>query len=209
MPLKFKTILFSLIFTCYSFLVFSQSEKSTIKAQIAVGLNNPSSDGFVSNFESKAVNFPSVNLGIQYMFKPKLGAKLDFGFNRFSNLNNTTDFKINYTRFNLQLAYDASRIMSFLPSNMGTFIHAGPGYTSIKPLGNYTQNNISFLNAMAGVEFHYGMSDTVSLYFDTSYILGFGKDFNPVSEGFGSFNGNILTFNFGISLSLSGCQFCD
>lgn len=209
MPLKFKTILSTLIFICVSCFCFAQSEKSTIKAQIALGVNAPSNNGFVSDFESKAINFPSVNLGVQYMFKPKLGAKLDLGFNRFSNLNDTPEFKVNYTRINLQLVYDASRISNGLLPRIGAFVHAGPGFTTIKPLGNYNQNNTSYLNTMAGIEFHYGLSDSLSMYFDTSYILGFAKDFNPVSNGFGSFNGNTLTFTFGISLSLSGCQFCD
>lgn len=209
MPLNSKSLLFSILFICSPFLVISQSDTSTVKAQFALGVNRPSDNGFVNNFESKAINFPSINLGIQYMFKPKLGAKLDFGYNRFSNLNNTPEFKVNYTRINAQLVYDATMVFSFLPQRMGTFIHAGPGYTSIKPLGNYPQNDTSFLNTVAGIEFHYGVSDKLSVYFDASYILGFGKDFNPISSGFGSFNGNMLTLTIGASISLSGCQYCD
>ncbi|WP_341216069.1 outer membrane beta-barrel protein [uncultured Wocania sp.] len=209
MPLKFKPILFSILFTSFSFFVFSQSDTNTIKAQFALGVNSPSANGFVANFEAKSVNFPSINLGIQYMFKPKLGAKLDFGYNRFSNLNNTPEFKINYTRLNAQLVYNATSVFSFLPQRIATFVHAGPGLTTIKPLGNYTQNDTSFLNAMVGVEFHYGISDKLSAYFDASYILGFSKDFNPISDGFGSFNGNLLTLTIGASISLSGCQYCD
>ncbi|WP_034045800.1 outer membrane beta-barrel protein [Wocania ichthyoenteri] len=209
MPLKFKPILFSILFTSFSFFVFSQSDTNTIKAQFALGVNSPSANGFVANFEAKSVNFPSINLGIQYMFKPKLGAKLDFGYNRFSNLNNTPEFKINYTRLNAQLVYNATSVFGFLPQRIATFVHAGPGLTTIKPLGNYTQNDTSFLNAMAGIEFHYGVSDKLSVYFDASYILGFGKDFNSISDGFGSFNGNLLTLTIGASISLSGCQYCD
>ncbi|MFD1616381.1 outer membrane beta-barrel protein [Gelatiniphilus marinus] len=209
MPLKFKPILFSILFSCFSFLTFSQSDTSTVKAQFALGANSPSANGFVTNFQAKSINFPSINLGVQYMFKPKWGAKLDLGYSRFSNLNTTPEFKVNYTRLNAQLVYDASRIFNFLPSRIGTFVHSGPGFTSIKPLGNYTQNNTSFLNAMAGIEFHYGVSDKLSVYFDASYILGFAKDFNPVSSGFGSFNGNLLTLTIGASISLSGCQYCD
>lgn len=193
----------------FSFWGFSQGDTSTVKAQFALGVNSPSGNGFVSDFESESINFPSINLGVQYMFKRKLGAKLDFGYNRFANLNNTPEFKINYTRINAQLVYNASSVFSFLPQRMGAFVHAGPGYTTIKPLGNYTQNDTSFLNTMAGIEFHYGVSDKLSVYLDASYILGFEKDFNPVSDGFGSFNGNILTITFGASISLSGCQYCD
>lgn len=212
MPLNFKTFtntLFLMIFMSFSFWGFSQGDTSTIKAQFALGVNSPSGNGFVSDFESESINFPSINLGVQYMFKRKLGAKLDFGYNRFSNLNNTPEFKINYTRINAQLVYNASSVFNILPQRMGAFVHAGPGYTTIKPLGNYTQNDSSFLNTMAGIEFHYGVSDKLSVYLDASYVLGFEKDFNPVSDGFGSFNGNILTITFGASISLSGCQYCD
>jgi hypothetical protein len=141
------------------------------------------------------------------MFMQKLGVKLDLGYNRFSNLDNTPEFKVNYTRINAQLVYDLSRIINL--NRVGTFIHAGPGFSIIKPLGNYTQNNLSYLNTMAGMEFHYGVSDKLSVYLDASYILGFGKDFNPVSDGFGSFNGNLLTVTIGASISLSGCYYCE
>lgn len=209
MPLNFKSILFLAICISSPFLAVSQGNTSTIKAQFALGLNRPSSSGFVNNFEAKSANFPSINLGVQYMFRPKLGAKLDFGYNRFSNLDNTPEFKVNYTRLNLQLVFDASSVSRRLSSRLGTFFHAGPGYTSIKPLGNYTQNNTSYLNAMGGVEVHYGVSDKLSVYLDASYILGFAKDFNPISNGFGSFNGNMLTLTIGASISLSGCYYCD
>lgn len=193
----------------YGFLGFSQNDTSTFKAQFALGVNSPSSDGFVSDFEAKSVNFPSINLGLQYMFKSPFGAKLDFGYNRFSNLDDTPEFKVNYTRINAQLVYDTYNLFGALPQNMGVFIHAGPGFSMVKPLGDYPENNTSFFNAMAGMEFHYGISDTLSIYLDTSYILGFGKDFNPVSDGFGSFNGNLLTISIGASISLSGCYYCN
>ena len=201
-----KTIwLISLVFSS-SLLGFSQGDTSTIKAQFALGINSPSSSGFVDDFESNSINFPSINLGLQYMFKPMLGAKLDFGFNRFSDAENSPEFKVNYTRFNAQLVYNLSNI---IPSNrIGTFIHAGPGISMISPLGNYVENNVSFLNAMGGIEFHYGVSDKLSVYLDTSYILGFAKDFDPTLDGFGSFNGNLLTVTIGASISLSGCYYC-
>lgn len=187
---------------------FSQ-DTSTFKAQVALGLNNPSRDGFVQGFEGQTYNFPTVNLGIQYMFKPRLGAKLDYGFNRISNQDFANEFKLNYSRINAQLVYDTSRILSFLPSRMGTFIHAGPGFSMIKPLGNYTENDLSFLNAMVGMEFHFGISDKLSIYLDASYIHGFSDDFEPLSDGFGAFNGNLLTLTIGASISLSGCYYCE
>lgn len=202
-----KYILTVFLISC-CFATFSQSAKNVIKAQIALGVNNPSSGGFVSTFEPKPVNFPTVNLGVQYMFKEQLGAKFDFGFNRFSSSSDSPEFKDNYSRLNIQFVYDATPL-NFLPPRIGLVGHVGPGYSMVKPLGNYSNNNISFLNVMGGIEIHYGISDTISVFTDLSYIYGLGKDFDPVTEGFGSFNGNLATITFGISFSLSGCQYCN
>ncbi|WP_370478983.1 outer membrane beta-barrel protein [Tamlana flava] len=191
----------------YAFPGMSQGDTSTVKAQFALGVNNPSSNGFVSNFEANSINFPSINLGLQYMFMQKFGAKLDYGFNRFSNVDNTPEFKVNYSRINLQLVYDASNVMNF-SNRLGLFFHAGPGFSILKPLGDYTENNTSYLNFLGGLELHYGVSDKLTVYLDTSYILGFGKEFNPISDGFGSFNGDMLTITIGASISLSGCYYC-
>ncbi|GGK21640.1 hypothetical protein GCM10007962_14770 [Yeosuana aromativorans] len=205
---NYKHTIFAIVFACFAFSVRSQVDTSTLKAQIALGINSPSSSGFVNNFESKSINFPTVNLGVQYMFSRILGAKLDFGFNRFSNLDNTPEFKVNYTRLNAQLVLNATNGLGFLPFKTGVFVHAGPGFSFIKPLGNYPENKISYLNVMAGMEFHYGLSDSMSLYLDGSYIAGFSDDFNPVTDGYGSFNGNMLTITVGLSLSLTGCYYC-
>ena len=175
-----------------------------------MGFNlGPSSNGFVGDFEARPINFPSINLGIQYMFKPVIGAKLDFGYSRFSNADDTPEFKVNYSRINAQLVYNANKSLRFLPQRLGVFAHIGPGFTFVKPLGDYPENKTSYLNAMAGIEFHYGISDKLSIYTDASYMLGFSKDFDPISDGFGSFNGNLLTITIGASISLSGCQYCD
>jgi OOP family OmpA-OmpF porin len=205
---NYKHAIFAIVFACFAFSVRSQVDTSTLKAQIALGINSPSSSGFVSNFESKSINFPTVNLGVQYMFSRTLGTKLDFGYNRFSNLDNTPEFKVNYTRLNAQLVLNATNSLGFLPFKTGVFVHAGPGFSFIKPLGNYPENKTSYLNIMAGMEFHYGLSDSMSLYIDGSYIAGFSDDFNPVTDGYGSFNGNMLTITVGLSLSLTGCYYC-
>jgi len=203
--LKIASLLTCVLFSC--FFGFAQGATSTFKAQIALGINSPSSNGFVEDFKGKSVNFPTVNLGLQYMFKPVWGAKLDYGFNRISNDDTSQAFKLNYSRINAQLVYDASRAIS-ISQKTGVFLHAGPGISMLKPLGNFGNNKTSYLNAMAGLELHYGVSDSLTLYLDTAYILGFGKEFNPVSSGFGAFNGNLLTITFGASISLSGCYYC-
>lgn len=200
-----KLLLVTVLITTFS---FAQRNTNMWKAQIALGVNSPSQSGFVEGFESKSMNFPTINAGFQRMFKPQLGAKLDFGFNRFSSDGDSPEFKINYTRINVQAVYDPMELITFLPERIGLVAHAGPGYSIVKPLGDFSNNKNSFLNVMAGLEVHYGLSKYMSLYTDVSYIMGLGKDFDPISTGFGSFNGNLLTVTFGITFSLSGCQYC-
>lgn len=202
-----KYILLALLLS-YGMFLCAQNAKSVLKAQVAVGVNSPSSSGFVESFEAKPINFPTVNLGVQYMFTETMGAKFDFGFNRFSSSDDSPEFKDNYSRLNLQFVYDATPL-GFLPPRLGLVGHAGPGYTFVKPLGNFADNKVSFLNLMAGVEIHYGLTDTVSVFTDVSYIYGMAKDFDPITDGYGSFNGNLATLTFGVSFSLSGCYYCN
>lgn len=204
----YKLICCCLLFSIAIHSATSQNQ-STLKAQVALGFNDPSDKGFVENFQAQSLNFPTVNIGLQYMFKHKVGAKLDYGFNRISSENNTPEFKLNYSRINAQLVFDGSKLLSFISPRIGTFLHAGPGFSIIKPLGNYGDNDVSFFNAMAGMELHYGISDKLSMYFDASYIRSFSKDFDTVTAGYGSFNGNLLTFTIGASISLSGCYYCN
>lgn len=208
MNFNFKNYLFAYFFVFAVSSLFAQRETNKWKAQIAIGVNSPSQSGFVEGFQGKSLIFPSVNLGIQNMFKEQFGAKLDYGFNRISNEDNSVEFKLNYSRINAQLVFDPTSSLYFLPERMGLVLHSGPGYSFVKPLGNYGNNKISFFNAMAGLEVHYGLAERMSLFLDTSYILGLGKDFDPVTEGYGSFNGNLLTISLGITFSLSGCQYC-
>ena len=205
---KIKSSIFLLLFSLITFSGFSQSETSTWKAQFAVGINSPSQSNFVANFEAKPINFPTVHIGLQRMFSRNLGAKIDFGYNRLSNASNSPVFKVNYSRINLQAVYDLGSLIR-TSNNFAIMAHAGPGYTFVKPLGDFTDNKESFLNAMAGLEFHYGISQSLSVFLDTSYIYAFSSDYKNIGDGFGTFNGNLLTATIGVSISLSGCYYCE
>lgn len=188
---------------------FSQSRTSKWKALVAVGLNSPSQDGLVTPFVAKSLNFPTINLGLQRMFKPQIGAKLDYGYNKFVNDSDSPEFRVNYTRINAQFVYDATDDFTFIPMGMGLVGHVGPGFSMIKPLGDFSDNKTSFLNVMGGIEFHYKIAKTISVFLDASYIYGFSGEFDPITEGYGSFNGNLFTATVGISFSLSGCAYCN
>ncbi|RLD27606.1 MAG: cell envelope biogenesis protein OmpA [Bacteroidetes bacterium] len=208
---KYKKVVLLFSFILISVVGYTQAEISKWKLQLAFGFNYPDVDGFVSGFEAKPINFPTINLGVQHMFTKTAGAKLDFGYNRFSNANDSAEFKTNYTRINAQFVYDTTLLFGFLPIQIGLVAHVGPGISIIKPLGNFGENKTSFINTIAGVEVHYNVSETFSVFTDVSYIFSFAgnETYDPISKGFGTFNKNLFAVTLGVSVSLSGCYYCD
>jgi OOP family OmpA-OmpF porin len=208
--LQKQNIIF-LIIILFTTLCFSQRDIAKWKLQVAVGVNHGFPDGFTDQVYGKDMNFPTINIGLQHMFKPQFGAKLDIGYNRLKSGDGVPEFKTNYTRINAQLVYDPSNSIGFLPQRMRVVVHAGPGVSFTKPLGNLKENNLTFLNAMFGSEFHYALSETLSIFADGSYVFGFsGKDLTELKfGGLGAFNGNMIYATVGVSLSLSGCYYCD
>ncbi|MDO1501755.1 outer membrane beta-barrel protein [Winogradskyella maritima] len=206
-----KTNLLCVFLGCFAIGLSQRVTTNTWKAQIALGINSPSQNGFVEGATANSINLPTVNLGVQHMFNTKMGAKLDYGFNRMSNEENSPEFKINYSRINVQFVYDPSSVFYFLPSEIRTVFHTGPGYSFATPLNNLDRNKQSYLNWLAGLEIHYALSEKVSVYLDYSYIHGFTdlENYDPALSGLGAFNGSVNNLTFGVSISLSGCQFCD
>ena len=190
---------------------FAQRDIAKWKLQLAVGVNHGFSDGFVDEVYGRRFNIPTVNIGLQHMFSQTMGAKLDIGYNRFKSGEGVPEFKTNYTRVNAQFVYDPLLSIGFLPPSMRIVLHAGPGISFVKPLGSLSENNTTFLNGLIGSELHYSISEKVSIYLDGSYVLGFsGKDLTELSEGgLGAFNGNMIYATIGISVSLSGCYYCN
>ncbi|NNK87806.1 MAG: cell envelope biogenesis protein OmpA [Flavobacteriaceae bacterium] len=188
----------------------AQPETNKWKFHFALGINSPFDSDSSDDFKFNSVNFPSINLGIQHMFNRQWGAKFDLGYNRAKNDDNSTEFKLNYTRINLQAVYDFKDVLAFMPLRTALVLHAGPGLSFSKPLSPFSDNNYTYLNALAGLEVHYGVAQTVSVYADLSYAFGFSGDdkYDPAVDGF-SFNGDVLFLTVGVSVSLSGCYFCD
>lgn len=201
-------LLFGLLFLI-AFQAVSQRATEQWKGQVSIGVNNPIENDQNGAYFSKYINFPTVNLGIQHMFSEQLGAKLDFGFNRSSNDDESPEFKLNYSRVNVQVVYNFSELLSFLPERISVIGHAGPGVTFTKPLGNFSENTYTYLNVLGGFEVHYALSETLSVYSDLGYALSLSgaEDYDVNVDGF-SFNGDLIYLSFGVSFSLSGCQYC-
>ncbi len=208
----FKQYLFFFIvvfITLHSHAQFRETSKW--KALFAVGVNYPTTDGFVEGTYAQPINLPTVNLGLQHMLKRQYGVRLDFGFNRFKNDTDSPEFKINYSRINAQFVHNPTEYFGFLPQRLSTYAHAGPGVAFVKPLVTLGDNKQTYLNVNMGLEFHYSINEKVAIYTDIAYLFGVTSldDYDPVLSGLGAFNGSVFNLTFGLAVSLSGCQFCD
>ncbi|WP_066221856.1 outer membrane beta-barrel protein [Formosa haliotis] len=197
---------------------YAQKDEDVLRIELSFGGNHAFTSGFAQIYasedpktEGRGFNLPTLNFGGQYMFSETLGAKLDIGFSRIFSANDSPEFKINYTRINAQVVYDYSRFIGFIPEEVTLLAHAGPGFSAVRPLGTINDNDQNYLNAILGTQILYMFSRNTSVFFDASYIHGFSNPdtYAPPSEGLGAFNGSMLTFTVGVSLSLSGCYFCN
>ena len=206
---KYRTAICITIFCFATIIAFSQDRTDKWRLQFALGINNPIDDGKNDGYYTKYVNFPSVNLGIQHMFSDLLGTKLDYGFNRSVNDSGSKPFKLNYSRVNLQLVYDASQELHFLPERLKIVAHSGPGFSFTQPLGIDSENKYTYLNWLIGLEAHYKVSRALALYTDVAfaYSLSSKDKYNSAIDGF-SFNGNLVYASVGISVALGGCNYC-
>ncbi|TDU43107.1 outer membrane protein with beta-barrel domain [Gelidibacter sediminis] len=190
-------------------LCVAQRDVEQWKLQVSLGFNNPIDVVDDDEYYSEYVNFPSINIGVQHMFSENFGAKLDLGYNRSKSAEGSKDFKLNYTRINAQLVYDFKDVFTFLPAPIGVVGHAGPGVTMTAPLGADTNNTYAYPNFLGGLEVHYRLSESLSVFIDGSYALSLSgkRKYDPVVDGY-SFNGDLMYVAVGVSLSLSGCNYC-
>lgn len=207
---KYKRLLLFLV--CLNIMCFSFAQRDTdiFRFQFAIGVNNPIDTGENDGYYAKTLNLPTVNLGVQYMFTPQLGGKLDFGFNRAKSADGSEEFKLNYSRLNAQIVYDFSNLIGFLPESMSILAHVGPGLSFTKPLGNDSENKYTYLNGLIGMEIHYKLSRKLSIFGDVGYAKSFsGKNkYDTAIDGY-SFNGDLVYATIGISVALSGCRYCN
>jgi outer membrane protein OmpA-like peptidoglycan-associated protein len=167
--------------------------------EIAGGFNKPQRP--MSTGTRTAVVSPYVaDLGVRYMFNNKFGIKADFGYNSFTNGDDSKSFDNKYYRADLQAVANLGRIMNFetWTNTLGLLGHAGFGLGFLeKTDGAYAKDRVG--NFMAGVTGQIRLSDRVSLTGDFTTILNSkqGLTFDGASgtntRGFGGilFNGTV------------------
>ena len=167
--------------------------------EVAGGFNKPMRP--MSAGTRTAVVSPYVaDLGVRYMFNNKFGIKADFGYNSFTEGDDSKSFDSKYYRADLQAVANLGRIMNFetWTNTIGLLAHTGFGLSFLERENpTYVKDRMG--NFMAGVTGQIKLSDRIALTGDFTTILNAKQNVafdggSPIgSRGFGGvlFNGTV------------------
>lgn len=142
--------------------------------EFSTGFNKPMAP-FTAGFFSPTLNLGHVDLGARYMFNEKFGAKFDYGFGSFKEVDgNSPAFDTKYFRLNLQGVANVGRIMNFesFSSKLGMLFHMGGGIGVVNPeLNRYNDFNDRVYTMIFGITPQIKLSEKVALVGDISTVL--------------------------------------
>src|SRR6478735_10190361 len=92
------------------------------------GLNKPTR-AMSPEYSTSTLNAFHADLGVRYMFDPKFGLKLDFGYDKFQEREDTAPFETDYLRTSLQGVINVGRALNFenWTNTLGLLAHGGVG----------------------------------------------------------------------------------
>ncbi|MFV0377888.1 MAG: OmpA family protein [Mangrovibacterium sp.] len=136
----------------------------------AVGLTKPWQN-FDAGYRAGTPDFLATDFGLRYMFNEYLGARLGFGYNQFTEGDDSFDFETNSYRFDLQGVVNLGRIMKFetWTKTFGLLGHAGVGVGYM----DYKRTNISedwTGNVLGGLTGQIKLGRSVALTLDGTVV---------------------------------------
>jgi outer membrane protein OmpA-like peptidoglycan-associated protein len=203
-----KKLILTLVFAAAFTTVSAQTEiEKTVtnndynkwSVELAGGFNKPMRP--MSAGTRTAVVSPYVaDLGVRYMFNNKFGIKADFGYNSFTEGDDSKSFDSKYYRADLQAVANLGRIMNFetWTQSISLLGHAGFGLAMLERKDpTYLKDRMG--NFMAGVTGQIKLTDRIALTGDFTTILNAKQNATfdggtPIgSPGFGGvlFNGTV------------------
>ncbi|WP_417941404.1 OmpA family protein [Flavobacterium sp. RS13.1] len=216
-----KRKLASLTFLFMSFFANAQNETITStdsynnkslynkwSVELNGGLTKPVralTSGYYNEFFN--LNSFHADLGVRYMFNPKFGLKLDFGYDQFQNGdNNSLDFKSRYIRTNLQGVINLGRALNFetWTNTFGLLLHGGLGASQLASKTGFDGEDY-MINGILGLTAQVRLSDRVALTGDLTGIVNAQQNWNFDGMGpapTGVFDGGLLNASLGLTFYL-------
>jgi OOP family OmpA-OmpF porin len=167
--------------------------------EVAGGVNKPFRT-FTPGFRTDRVNLFTVDLGTRYMFNNKFGLKLDFGYNKFENNDESPKFESTYLRGDIQAVINLGRVLSFedWTSTIGLLAHAGGGVYQLSSDKGFDGEDYG-ANLIGGLTAQLKLSRSIVL---TGDVTGIANGFqNRSFDGFTANNGKGVVVNGTLGLT--------
>lgn len=174
--------------------------------EVGGGINKPFRT-FTPGFRTDGANFFTVDLGTRYMFNNKFGLKLDFGYNKFVNNDETPEFESTYLRGDIQAVVNVGRVLNFedWTSVIGLLAHGGGGVYRLSSNDDAFDGEDWGANLIGGLTAQFKLSNRIVLTADvTGIVNGFqNKNFDGYGDNIGkTVDGMVLNGTLGLTFYL-------
>jgi len=157
-------------------------------------------------YSTPSLNLFHADLGARYMFDPKFGLKLDFGYDKFTERDNTPSFESTLLRTDLQGVINVGRALNFenWTKTLGLLFHGGVGVSQLTSKNGFDGQDYMG-NGIIGMTGQIRLSDRAVLTGDLTGLINAKQNQNfdgmsPVSTG--TFDGILLNASVGLTFYL-------
>jgi OOP family OmpA-OmpF porin len=172
--------------------------------EVSGGANKPFRT-FTPGYFTDRVNFFTVDLGTRYMFNNKFGLKLDFGYNKFENNDDSNEFESTYLRGDIQGVINLGRVLNFedWTNTIGLLVHGGGGVFMLQSDNGFDGEDWG-ANLIGGFTAQVKLSDRIVLTGDVTGIAnGFQYfNFDGTSKTTSTVDGVVLNGTLGLTFYL-------
>lgn len=169
------------------------------------GVNKPTRTMTAGHYTSTLNPFHA-DLGVRYMFNPKFGLKLDFGYDKFKEHDDSAPFESTYLRTSLQGVVNLGRVLSFedWTDTFGLLAHGGVGVSQLTSDEGFDGEDYMG-NGILGLTGQVKLSNSIVLTGDLTGIVNGKQNHNFDGNGTvttGAFDGVLLNASVGFTFYL-------
>ncbi|MEO7977114.1 OmpA family protein [Flavobacterium sp.] len=169
------------------------------------GVNKPTR-ALTPGYSTATLNPFHADLGVRYMFNPKFGLKLDFGYDQFQERDDTAPFESRQLRTSLQGVINLGRALDFetWTNTFGLLAHGGFGVSQLTSDNGFDGEDYMG-HGILGLTGQIRLSNSVALTGDLTGIVNGRQNHNfdgmsPTTTG--SFDGVLLNASVGLTFYL-------
>ena len=169
------------------------------------GVNKPTRT-LTPGYSTSTLNPFHADLGVRYMFNPKFGLKLDFGYDQFQERDDTAEFESRQIRTSLQGVINIGRALNFetWTNTFGLLAHGGVGVSQLTSDNGFDGEDYMG-HGILGLTGQIRLSNSVALTGDLTGLVNGRQNHNfdgMSTTSTGSFDGVLLNASVGLTFYL-------